>query len=250
MKNVKKYPKKQLEKYSIIFTQLALVLVLFVVYQVMEHQTKQEKMTLGREEFDDVLMYDLDEPLQDFKKEVVKKSVPKLKKQVIDLTKIEKIKNDEDVPLKVIDIPVIEDEKNKINEALNNYVEIPTDEDPEENVPFILIEDAPIYKGCEGLTKEENMKCFIKSLKKHVARKFDIDLAQDLGLRSGKYKMFAEFIIGKDGYITGIRVKAPHHKLEKEVKSIVNKIPKFTPGMQRKVPVNVKFTLPISFIIE
>jgi len=40
MKNVKKYPKKQLEKYSVVFIQLSLVFVLFVVYQVMEHESK------------------------------------------------------------------------------------------------------------------------------------------------------------------------------------------------------------------
>ncbi len=39
MKNVKKYPKKQLEKYSSIFVQLSLVLVLFVVYQMLEYET-------------------------------------------------------------------------------------------------------------------------------------------------------------------------------------------------------------------
>lgn len=250
MKNVKKYPKKQLEKYSVIFTQLSLVLVLFIVYQIMEHETTQKQLVLSSVQFDDINVYDFAEPQQDFKKEVIKKSVSKLKKQVVDLTKIEKVKNNEDIPLKIIDVPVIDDEKNKIEEALNNYVEIPDENLPDENVPYVLIEDAPIYKGCEGLSKEENKKCFIKSIQKFVIKRFDVDLAQNLGLRPGKYRMFAEFIIAKDGYITEIKIKAPHYRLEKEVNSIIKKIPKFTPGMQRKVPVNVKFTLPISFNVE
>ena len=38
MKNLKKVPTKQLEKFSNIFTQLGLVLVLFIVYLTLEHK--------------------------------------------------------------------------------------------------------------------------------------------------------------------------------------------------------------------
>ena len=43
MKNLKKLPSKQLEKFSTIFTQLGLVLVLFIVYVTLEHETKQSR---------------------------------------------------------------------------------------------------------------------------------------------------------------------------------------------------------------
>src|SRR5210317_1721806 len=46
MKNVKKLPTKQLEKFSTIFTQLGLVLVLFIVYLAIEHQTKQTQLSV------------------------------------------------------------------------------------------------------------------------------------------------------------------------------------------------------------
>ena len=250
MKNVKKYPKKQLEKYSTVFVQLSLVLVLFVVYQVMEYETLQEKLVLCSVEFDDTIRYDLVEPQQDFKKEVVKKNPLKRKKQAINLTKMEKVKNIQDIPLQIIDVPVIDDEKDKINQALNNYIEILEYNEPVENVQYILIEDDPIYKGCEGLSKEANKKCFIKSIKKFVVKRFDIDLAQELGLRPGTFKIFAQFVITKEGTVNGLKIKAPHYRLEKEVKGIIQKLPRFTPGMHRKIPVNVKFTLPISFKVE
>ena len=250
MKNVKKYPKQQLEKYSVVFTQLSLVLVLFIVYLVIEHKTIQKKTALSSLVPDDIVLFDFTEPQQNFKKEVVKKKVLKLKKHIVDLSKIEKVKNDVALPLKIMDLPQIEDEKNKIEQALNNYIELPVDDGSKDDVPFLLIEDAPIYKGCEGLSKKENKKCFIRSIQKFVVKKFDIDLAQEVGLRSGKYKMFAEFIISKEGRVSSIRIKAPHYKLKKEVNNILTQLPKFTPGMQRKVPVNVKFTLPISFNVE
>lgn len=246
MKNVKKYPKKQLEKYSAIFMQLSLVLVLFIVYQLIEHETLQKKTVLGS--FDDIetMVYEFDEPEKVFKKEKIKKKNVKLKKPIIDLNVVEKVKNDEVIPEQIIDLPVVDDDK--LEEDLNALVD--EDDDIEDKVPFLLIEDAPIYKGCEGLSKIENKKCFVKSIKKFVRKRFNIDLAQGLGLSPGKYRMFAQFVIDKSGNIDQVLIKAPHHRLKKEVNSIINRLPKFTPGMQRKVPVSVKFTLPVVFNIE
>ena len=246
MKNVKKYPKKQLEKYSAIFMQLSLVLVLFIVYQLIEHETLQKKTVLGS--FDDIetMVYEFDEPEKVFKKEKIKKKNVKLKKPIIDLNVVEKVKNDEVIPEQIIDLPVVDDDK--LEEDLNALVD--EDDDIEDKVPFLLIEDAPIYKGCEGLSKIENKKCFVKSIKKFVRKRFNIDLAQGLGLNPGKYRMFAQFVIDKKGNIDEVLIKAPHHRLKKEVNSIINRLPKFTPGMQRKVPVSVKFTLPVVFNVE
>lgn len=248
MKNVKKYPKKQLEKYSAIFMQLSLVLVLFIVYQLIEHETLQKKTVLG--DFDDVeaMVYEFDEPEKIFKKEKVKKKTVKLKKLIVDLNVIEKVKNDAVVPEQIIDLPVEDDDR--LEEDLNALIDEDEDDILVDKIPFLLIEDAPIYKGCEGLSKEENKKCFVKSIKKFVRKRFNIDLAQGLGLNPGKYRMFAQFVIDKKGNIDEVLIKAPHHRLKKEVNSIINRLPKFTPGMQRKVPVSVKFTLPVVFNVE
>ena len=44
MNTKKKLPRKQLDKFSNIFTQLGLVLVLFVVYVTLEHTTEEKKV--------------------------------------------------------------------------------------------------------------------------------------------------------------------------------------------------------------
>lgn len=248
MKNVKKYPKKQLEKYSAIFVQLSLVLVLFVVYQLLEYQTVNKNLGVNiPERTDEYVLLEVEKPVNFVKekKVIVKKNVPKvLILDVIDPTK------DDDVAIEDLlpELDPIDKVKVNIDKALDSY--IPDDDKIIDDVPFLLIEDAPIYKGCEGLTKKENKKCFIKSIQKFVKRRFNADIAQDVGLRAGSYKIFAQFVVGKDGKVIDIKIKAPHHKLEKEVNRIVKKLPQFTPGMQRKVPVNVKFTLPISFKVE
>ena len=247
MRNEKKYPKKQLEKYSNIFMQLSLVLVLFIVYQVIESKTHVKNLAVyvPDDEFEYQFVPEIN--LVEYVKEKVVK--PKTEKpKVFILEKTLKAENDEVIKELLPEDNPIEETITNIDNVLQNYIPI---EDPIiEDVDFIIIEDAPIYKGCEGLSKEENKKCFISSIQKFIIKRFDASLAQELGLEPREYKIFSMFIINKEGYITDIQIKAPHKKLEKEVRSIIEKLPKFTPGMQRKTPVNVKFTLPISFKVE
>jgi len=243
MKNEKKYPKKQLEKYSTVFMQLSLVLVLFVVYQVLEYESVQKKIETADIRLDLESMYTVENTDVIYEKEPANKKL----KPVVVLNIIDKVENNEVIQKMVESWPVLDIESN----ALEDYVDVPDNDIPIINdVPFILIEDAPVYKGCEGLSKEENKKCFIRSIQKFIIKKFNVDLAQDLGLNSGTHKMFAMFVVDKNGNVVNVKIKAPHVRLKKEVQKIMNRLPKFIPGMQRKVPVNVKFTLPISFRVE
>lgn len=249
MKNVKKYPKKQLEKYSTVFIQLSLVLVLFIVYQILEHETVHKNLAVVIPDVaNEYVLIKEDEHVNFVKEKKVVEKKTALKVLILDVIEPKK---DEDIVVEDLlpDLEPVDKVVLEIENALNSYVDVEAP-DPKEDVPFLLIEDAPIYKGCEGLSKKANKKCFIKSIQKFVINRFDVDLAQDLGLRAGTYRIFAQFVIGKNGKITNIKIKAPHHKLEKEVSRIIKKMPQFTPGMQRKVPVNVKFTLPISFNVE
>lgn len=248
MKNKKKHPKKQLEKYTNIFMQLSLVLVLFVVYQLIEFKTLEKKVgvIIPDSSFDYELLIH-ESPLNFVKEQ--KRSINKATPRVLILDEID-LKKEQDVVIEDVlpDLEPLDKIDVNIGKALNDYV--PEDPTIIDDVPFIVIEDAPVFKGCEGLSQEENKKCFISSIQKFVSKRFDIDLAQELSLRPGTYKIFAQFVISKTGNISEIKIKAPHPKLEKEAFKIIEKLPQFTPGMQRKVPVNVKFTLPIAFSVQ
>ncbi|MBL4569035.1 MAG: energy transducer TonB [Flavobacteriaceae bacterium] len=115
---------------------------------------------------------------------------------------------------------------------------------------FVHIEEAPIFRGCEGLKKDASKKCFTKKIQQFVISRFNVDLAQELGLRGGKHKMFVQFIINTKGLVSDIEIKAPHKRLKEEVRRVINKLPKFVPGKQQNKPVKVKFTLPITFYVE
>ena len=87
-------------------------------------------------------------------------------------------------------------------------------------------------------------------MQKHIQRKFNGDLASDLGLPPGKQKIYIQFRITKTGTIEILGARAPHKRLEKEAKRVVNLLPRMTPGKQRGRPVNVTYMLPISFNVE
>lgn len=249
MKNLKKLPTKQLEKFSTVFVQLGLVLALFVVYALLEHQTL-EKHSLAQKYVPDEssIVVDFDRPIV-YEREIIKpKPEPQVKKVETNLSNIEKVDNEDKQAMESV-INKSEDIKPQIFNP-DDIVEVEEPTDIIETVPFILIEEVPIYRGCEGLSKNASKECFVEKITKHVQRHFNSELGQDLGLRAGKHKIYAQFIIDKVGDVTQVNIRAPHKRLEKETQRIVDIIPQFTPGKQRGKPVKVKYTLPITFKVE
>jgi len=124
------------------------------------------------------------------------------------------------------------------------------DEAPPEDVPFAIIENPPIYPGCEGKPKSQQKKCLSSSITKLVNKKFNVDLAADLGLTPGRKRIFVMFKIDRHGKVVDIRARAPHKRLEKEAIRVISLIPRMTPGKQRGRAVGVKYSLPIVFNVE
>lgn len=247
MKNLKKLPTKQLEKFSTIFTQLGLVLVLFIVYIVLEHETPEKKVAVN---------FDLPEIVTIAPDEVFEFTREPKPKQAVEtppnntFIPDEEIKKaDNDITETIINLPEDEEPKEIDIETLVT-VDEPIDDTTPETVPFVLIENTPVFKGCEGLSEEENKKCFNKKMMRFVQRNFDVDLANDLGLRSGRHKIYTQFIIDDRGDVIDIKINAPHKKLKIEAEELIEKLPKFTPGKQRNKAVKVKYALPITFQVE
>jgi protein TonB len=88
-----------------------------------------------------------------------------------------------------------------------------------------------------------------KKIEKFIQKKFNTDLAGDLGL-TGKQRINVIFKIDKNGNVTGVRSRAPHPHLEKEAARVVNLLPKMKPGRQRGKAVVVPYSLPITFLVQ
>ncbi|MGY8920322.1 MAG: energy transducer TonB [Flavobacteriales bacterium] len=118
------------------------------------------------------------------------------------------------------------------------------------NVPFAVIENVPIYPGCESAgNNAAKKKCMSSKIQKFVQKKFNTDLASDLGLE-GIQQIYVQFKIDRTGNITNVQARAPHPKLKQEAIKTIKALPKMTPGKQRGQAVGVLYSLPIRFQIE
>lgn len=152
---------------------------------------------------------------------------------------------------KEIEETVIESTETDQEEEIVEVEEIEVEEVEEDiDVPFNVIENVPVFPGCEN-EKDNNAKkqCMSDKISKFVNKKFNTDLASDLGL-SGRQRINVIFKIDKTGNIVGIRARAPHPGLEKEAKRVIGLLPKMKPGRQRGKPVNVPYSLPILFQVQ
>ena len=154
-------------------------------------------------------------------------------------------------------IEVVEDEE-EIEETIIESTETDQEEIVEEvevvdeeidmDVPFAIIEDVPLYPGCERVPKSERRNCFQTEIQKHIAKNFRYpEIAQEMGIQG---RVFVQFTIGKDGSISAIRTRGPDKNLEQEANRIISKLPRMTPGKQRGRPVRVPFSIPITFKLQ
>jgi len=134
-------------------------------------------------------------------------------------------------------------------EEIIEVEDVEIEEEIEEvDVPFAVIEDVPIFPGCERVKKSERRDCFQEQMNKHIRKNFRYpEIAQEMGIQG---RVYVNFIISKDGSITNIRMRGPDKNLEKEAQRIISKLPNMTPGKQRGRAVRVPFSIPITFRLQ
>ncbi|MBU3010066.1 energy transducer TonB [Polaribacter vadi] len=112
-------------------------------------------------------------------------------------------------------------------------------------------EKIPLFPGCENSVNYEGAKkCFSRGVQMHFAKKFDIDLPKKLGLSKGRKRVFIAFKINTKGKIVNIQVKAPHPRIKQEVIKVMKQMPHVEPGTQGGEPVNIKYNIPFTIIVE
>ena len=143
---VKKNYKADLTKKSLLFLQLGLIMVLLLIYAGIEWKTYADR-EIYREQLS---MDDPDEEIIPIT-ELIQTPPPKLPTppEVIEI-----VPDDPDV----VEDPIESTESSQESIIdIKKIQEAPTDE-PIEPVPFIFIENVPIYPGCEGLSTNEERK--------------------------------------------------------------------------------------------
>lgn len=236
----KKNPKSNLENYTRHFLQLGLLLALLLIYMGIEYKTYEKDVgSLGDVAFEEIIEEDI--PITERIEQIKPPPPPPPAPE-----KIEVVEDEEEVEETILESTETDQDEVIEVEEIEEVVE---EEEVVADVPFAIIEDAPVYPGCKG-TKAEKKKCLQESIQKHVSRKFDTGLASELGLDPGRKRVIVVFKIDKNGEITDVRARGPHARLEKEGIEVVKSLPKMIPGKQRGRPVGVKYTLPITLQVE
>lgn len=238
---IKKNPNVDLNRNSGLYFVIGLTVVLFLTWRALEYKTYE----------DNDFIVEAMNVMEDIKEDVpvteqIKTpppppppSAPEIIEVVEDTEEIEEtiIESTEISQETVIDVPM---EVEDVEAA---------EEEEEISVPFSVIENVPIFPGCEDKQgNDERRACFQKKIQEHVANEFKYpEVALEMGVQG---RVFVQFAIDSKGYITNIRLRGPDKNLEKEARRIVAAIPQMTPGMQRGRPVKVPYSIPITFRLE
>ena len=234
----KKNPKVDIGKNSSLYFALGMALMMFLSYSTINYKV-YDKSSLN---LDKVNMDALDEEEVPITEQVQPPPPPPPPPPAPEV--IEIVEDEEEVEETVIESTETDQEEEIDIEDLD--VE-EVEEDVE--VPFAVIENVPVFPGCERGNNAKKRKCMSEKIAKFVQRKFNTELAGDLGL-SGRQRISVIFKIDKSGNVTGVRARAPHPRLEKEAQRVINLLPKMQPGKQRGKPVIVPYSLPIIFQVQ
>ena len=236
----KKNPKAEIGRWSSIFLLAGLAFMLLVSWQVIEFKTYEKDAIADRLDVGD----DLEEEVPVTQLNTPPPPPPPPPPPAPEV--IEVIEDEKEIEETII--------KSTETDQEEEIVEIEDIEEEEEeigDVPFAVIENVPIYPGCEKKkSNAEKKKCMSDKVDKYIRKKFNADLATDLGLESGRQKINVQFKIDKNGNIANVRARASHPRLEQEAVRVVKSLPKMTPGKQRGKPVGVLYALPIVFQVE
>ena len=231
----KKSEKVDLTKNSSLYFVIGLAVVLFISWQAIEWTSYTRTYDYEALNVDD----DDDEDLPITEQIKVPPPPPPPPPPAPEI--IEIVEDEEEVEETVIESTETNEEE------IVEIVEV-EEEELDIDVPFAVIEDVPIFPGCERVKKSERRDCFQEKMNKHIRKNFRYpEIAQEMGIQG---RVYVNFIIAKDGKITNIRMRGPDKNLENEAQRIISRLPSMIPGKQRGRPVRVPFSIPITFRLQ
>ncbi|GAB5474945.1 MAG: hypothetical protein Mars2KO_30440 [Maribacter sp.] len=238
---VKKNPKADLNRSSGLFFQIGLTLVLFVTWRALEYKSYQ---------MDDEIVQMISVQ-DDLKEEVpitetIKTPPPPPPPSAPEV--IEIVEDEAEIQETIIESSEINQETVIETAIAVDDVEV-GEEEEEVSVPFAVIENVPVYPGCENLASNtEKRTCFQQKMQEHIKKNFKYPAtAMELGIQG---RVHVQFKIDNKGYITNIRMRGPDTALEQEASRIIAALPQMIPGRQRGRNVAVPYSIPINFKLQ
>jgi len=119
----------------------------------------------------------------------------------------------------------------------------------EVDVPFAVIEKAPVYPECVGENNSKLKKCTSDNIFSFV--KNSLNKKKLLENREpSRYIAYSEFTINKEGKVENIKMRASDKMIENEVIRVLKEIPTLSPGEQKGKNIGTKYSIVIKFKID
>lgn len=234
----KKNPKADLNRNSGLYFVIGLALVLFLVWRALEYKSYESIREI-------IISHSVEPELSEEVPiteniKIPRPAAPPAAPAVIEI--VEDVEKIEETVIQSTEI----NQDTEISDPIVSVEEVVVEEEEEDiSVPFAVIEDVPVFPGCEEGTKEQKRTCFQQKVQEHVMKNFKYPpMAIEMGIQG---KVYVQFVIDAEGYITNIRSRGPDKLLEKEAERIITSLPRMIPGMQRKRPVKVPYSIPVNF---
>lgn len=234
----KKNPEIEIGRNSSLYFAIGLNLMLLLSWRAIEYKT-YEKSDIAM----DILQVD-----QEVEEEIpiinISTPPPPPPPPVVSLS-VEIVEDNQDIEETVFESTEI-DQEDAVIDRDYEVSDIQVDEVAEDvEVAFAIIEDVPVFPGCEGLSKAKTKDCFQEKMQAHVVENFNYPAtALELSIQG---RVSVIFVIDSKGITTNIRSRGPDNILEKEAERIIGLLPKMKPGKQRGKPVKVSYAVPIFF---
>lgn len=223
---IKKSEQANLENGKTTSLLMGLVVSLAVLYVALEWTQRDKEIDLS-----DIVVAEVS-----LEEEMVpitlpeKKTVPPPPQSVTVTDLIEIVDNDAEIEESVI--ASTEDQTEYID--ISDFETIQVEEEPEEEAPFMVVEDMPEFPG--------GTAALLEYLRKNI--KYP-SICRENGIQG---RVLIQFIVNKDGSIVDPEVVKPVNPyLDKEALRVISTMPSWKPGSQRGKPVRVKFTVPVNF---
>ena len=228
----KKNPEMDIGRNSSLYFALGLNIMLFISWQLLEYRTyDKSEIAIDVLNMDQVIEEDIP---------IINVNAPPPPPPPVAIQESIKVVDD----VVEIEETVIESTETNQNDKIPEPVAVADvaveDAEEEVEVPFSVIEDIPVFPGCENVAKSDRRNCFQQKMSEHVAKNFTYpESALELGIQG---KVFVMFVIDSNGYVTNIRSRGPDKILEKEAERIIRLLPQMTPGKQRGKAVKVPYS--------
>lgn len=130
--------------------------------------------------------------------------------------------------------PILKAIENRSQPNTPEEMEKPVEEEDYSSHVFTIVEVMPSFPGGDA------------ALLRHISN--ELVYPKDAASDRIEGRVVVSFVVGKDGSISHPEVvRGVHQSLDVEALRVVAAMPKWTPGRQRDIAVNVKYTVPVQF---